>query len=102
MEIAHRLRLSHPLIIRLTTALAEAGYVRLNADPEDGRRKVVSITRSGRREVEKILEINRIIEAALQRLFEESGVDLLAALEGFERAIRARSLENRFQAETKA
>jgi DNA-binding MarR family transcriptional regulator len=99
MEIALRLRLSHPLIIRLTSALSAAGYVRLNSDPEDGRRKVVSITPAGRREVAKIHEINRIIEAAFQRLFDESGVDLLAALEKFEAALEAESFEKRLEAE---
>ena len=46
-EIAYRLRLSHPLIIKLTGALAQAGLVRDESDPADSRRRLIALTESG-------------------------------------------------------
>lgn len=85
-EIAYRLRLSHPLIIKLAAALIGAGLVENRSDPADNRRRLIALTEAGRREVRRIRAFSRALERSFARIFDETGADLFAALERFEAA----------------
>lgn len=98
-EIAYRLRLSHPLIIKLAASLAAAGLVRDAADPKDSRRRLIALTRKGEAEARRLAEYSAAIARAFTAMFEESGADLFAALERFERAAEARPIAERIEAE---
>lgn len=104
-EIAHRLRLTHPLIIKLVAALAEAGLVTDEADPKDARRRVIRLTKRGEEQADRLLELNAVIAATLKSMFEEQDSDFFEALERFEQAARERPIERRLDeqmAKTKA
>lgn len=85
-EIAQRLRLSHPLIIKLTGALIGAGYAERSADPGDNRRRLIALTDRGEAEVERLDALLRVTERTLRELFAETGLDLFEAIERFEAA----------------
>ena len=87
--IAQRLRLSHPLIIKLTSALIAAGYAEQRADPTDNRRRLIALTPAGEAEVERLEHLLGAVERMLRALFEETGVDLFDAIERFETATDA-------------
>lgn len=95
MEIAARLKLDHALITRMSSSLAESRYVDVETDSEDKRRRIVSLTSQGKEQAEKIRRINRIIAEAFQEIFEETGIDLLAAIERFEDALGEKSMVDR-------
>lgn len=84
--IAQRLRLSHPLIIKLTSALIAAGYAEQRADPRDNRRRLIALTPLGEAEVERLEHLLAVVERTLRALFEEIGVDLSEAIARFEAA----------------
>jgi len=100
-EIAYRLRLSHPLIIKLSAALAGAGLVENRSDPRDSRRRLIALTDKGAAEAERLERFVAALGHVLRTMFAEAGIDLFDAIGGFERAVEARPIENRL-AETLA
>lgn len=98
-EIAYRLRLSHPLIIKLAAALAAAGLVRDESDPADSRRRLLALTDTGAAEAARIARFSAALGRTFEGMFEEAGADLYAALERFEAAAEARPIAARLEAE---
>lgn len=96
-EIAWRLRLSHPLIIKLAAAMAAAGLVRDEKDPVDHRRRLIALTDKGRAEAERIDAFSRALERTFETMFEDAGADLFDALERFEAAAQAWPLADRLE-----
>lgn len=94
-EIAYRLRLSHPLIIKLAKELAAAGLVEDRTDRRDNRRRLLALTAKGRREVKRIDGYMAQLARAFTEMFEEAGADLFDALQRFERAAEARPIAKR-------
>lgn len=100
-EIATRLRLTHPLIIKLTREMAELGLVRIDQDSRDGRRRPVSLTAAGRAQAARLAEVNRRLASIYQEIFEQAGVDGFAAVVAIERVLADRDFLQRL-AETPA
>lgn len=98
-EIAYRLRLSHPLIIKLTAALAGTGLVEDRTDPGDNRRRLVALTEKGAEEAERFAAFVERLGGAFEAMFEEAGADLLDALDRFEAVARHRSIASRLARE---
>lgn len=98
-EIAYRLRLSHPLIIKLAAALAAAGLVEDESDPADSRRRLIALTGKGTAEAARIAQFSAALGRVFAAMFEEAGADLYVALERFEAAAEARPIGARLEAE---
>lgn len=96
-EIAYRLRLSHPLIIKLTGAMAAAGLVRDETDPADQRRRLIALTAEGEAEAARLQAFSDALAGTYEAMFAEAGSDLFAALEAFEGAAERRSIEERIE-----
>lgn len=94
-EVAKRLRLTHPMIVKMVRALAEGGYVKEEGDPKDARRRIVSLTQKGRRQADLFLPFSQLLTAALQEIFRETGSDLYRAVQDFEGALARRDLTQR-------
>src|SRR5438128_2708573 len=86
-DIAARLRLTHPLIIKLTDRLLELGLVGQEADPRDARRRLISLTAEGLAEAGRLEAATAVIDRAYGELSEEVGVDLLALTEALDAAV---------------
>lgn len=97
-EIAHRLRLSHPLIIRLAEALEAAKLVRAERDPQDQRRRLLTLTPRGEAEVDRIEAFLHAMAAVFTEIFAEEGADLFTAVERFEVAVERIPLVGRIDA----
>lgn len=85
-DIATRLKLTHPLIIKLTDRLLELGFVRQDSDPADGRRRLLSLTPEGMAEAARLEAAMQVIAAAYAEISGDVGVDLLALVEAIEAA----------------
>lgn len=97
-EIAYRLRLSHPLIIRLAAALAAAGLVRDESDPKDNRRRLIALTDKGLAEAARFDAFLGALGRTFEAMFAEAGADLFAALERFEQVAEKRPIPERLAA----
>ncbi|HEY0116581.1 MAG TPA: MarR family transcriptional regulator [Allosphingosinicella sp.] len=96
-ELAARLRLSHPLMIKLVAALQDAGFVTTNADPGDGRRRPARLTERGRTEARRVGTALAALDRAFADLFQETGVDLFDAVARVELACRRETFTERLQ-----
>lgn len=94
-QIAARLKLTHPLIIQLTRELGRLGLVEVNQDPDDGRRRLVSLTPAGKREAENVKKLHRAVDTVYREIFSEIDIDAYAAVAEVERALKRRSLVSR-------
>ena len=103
-EIAARLRLSHPLIIKMVEAMTREGFLTSSMDSADRRRRCVSLTEAGRAEARRVAEFTKLIDSALEDVAQEVGFDLYAALVAFDDALQKRPLSERLRviAENKA
>jgi DNA-binding MarR family transcriptional regulator len=100
-EIASRLRLSHPLIIKLCRALAEARLVREEGDTKDRRRRLIALTEEGRAQVRRINSFSRALSETFSEMFAEAGADLFEAVEKFEAAAARTPVASRIDAALK-
>jgi DNA-binding MarR family transcriptional regulator len=96
-EIATRLRLTHPLIIGLVSELEVLGFVKVERDPGDARRRLVTLTKSGIECAEKIQRATKRIGEAYREVCAEIGVDLIAVAEKLEAACRLRPMAERLR-----
>ncbi len=83
-EIGFRLRLSHPMIIKLARTLEAAGLVRDEADPADHRRRLIALTEKGAAQTALAQGLLGDVARTFDAMFDEAGIDLFAAIERFE------------------
>lgn len=95
MEIAARIRLSHPLIIKLVAELEGRELVKIERDPGDARRRLISLTSAGLKEAALINDALKIMERAYTELFAEVGADMLGVVTRLESACDQNSFELR-------
>jgi DNA-binding MarR family transcriptional regulator len=94
-EIAARIRLSHPFIVRTVADLERLGLVTLGRDAKDKRKRMVGLTDKGRAEAQAFLATAEPLAAAYASLFEDAGIDLAVALDAVEKAHRAKGMAER-------
>lgn len=89
VEISRRLRLSHPLIVRMAREFQERGLIEINADPSDGRRRVLSPTDKARQEAAALRAFNANLNAMFDDVFADIGVSLISILDRFDAQLDA-------------
>ena len=94
-EIADAIRQSHPLVITWVRQLERLHFVESRTDDADKRKRVVSLTESGRGQVALMEGADRTLERVYTGLFEEVGTDLLEPLWSIEHSLRARHFGDR-------
>lgn len=102
VEIARRLRLSHPLIVRMAQQFEKLGLVTTEVDPDDARRRRLIPTEKARREAAAIRAFNERLSAAFDALFAEIDCPLVAVLDRLDAAMTATPLPARLVAVTQA
>ncbi len=95
VEISRRLRLSHPLIVRMAREFQERGLVEINADPSDGRRRVLSPTDKARHEAAALQTFNADLNAMFDDLFADIGASLISVLDRFDAELDASPIPTR-------
>lgn len=98
VEISRRLRLSHPLIVRMAREFKERGLVEINADPSDGRRRVLSPTAKARHEAAALRAFNADLNAMFDGLFSDIDASLIAILDRFDAQLDASPIPMRLAA----
>jgi DNA-binding MarR family transcriptional regulator len=95
VEISRRLRLSHPLIVRMSRRFEALGLVEIDRVPDDARRRQLIATAKGRAEAEALRKFDARIAAMFGRLFAEIDCDLIATLDRLDAAIHATPIDMR-------
>jgi len=94
-EIANRLGLTHPAVIKTTAAMLKKGILISTRDPHDSRKHLVQLSPAGLAMLPALEPIWEAFEQAAKELFEEIGIDVIAVIEKVEHAISQRSLDTR-------
>lgn len=76
-ELAGWLRLTHPLLIRMTAALEAQGLIIFAPDARDARRRPAKLTAEGMVEVARVKAAVGVLDHAYSELFDEVGADFL-------------------------
>ncbi|MEO0422774.1 MAG: hypothetical protein AAF184_10590 [Pseudomonadota bacterium] len=92
VEIAKALRESHQLTAQRTSLLNSLGMISSRADENDGRRRVFSLTRKGKREAAKVQARCTQAIAVFDDLNRELASDLARTLDAAYDALRARPM----------
>ena len=98
VEIAQRLRLSHPLIVRMAQRFKELGLVEIEDDPNDARRRRLVPTDKARREAAAIRAFNAHLSAMFDKLFVDIDSPLVAVLDRLDAALDASPVAARMAA----
>ncbi len=94
-DITNELQQPHQLVAQRVALLIDKGLVLKVADPQDGRRNILKLTKKGKREVACLRACLDGAICAFEELFEELGVDLNDVIEKAVRAFQKVSLEER-------
>jgi len=99
--IAEQLQQPHQVTTQRVELLIKAGITDRTTDPEDGRRKLLTLTPHGREQYDSLQSRLKTAAAAFEALFEDIGCDLAAvadraamALELEPLSVRASALED--------
>jgi MarR family transcriptional regulator for hemolysin len=76
-ELARRMRIEPPTLVRHLDKLADHGYVERRADPDDRRVIRVIVTPKGRARLAALHKVAQTVDAELRSLLTEREVDVL-------------------------
>lgn len=94
-EAARALGVSHASISQKASAMKRQGVLEVLTDPSDERRRLLSVTPDGRSLATTLNSLWDDLESAVGEVADDLGVNILTALEGFERALDEENLAQR-------
>jgi DNA-binding MarR family transcriptional regulator len=94
-EIAARLGMSHPAVIQVARAMKKAGLLRSRRDPDDARRRLLSLSAKALEMSDELGRVWAALEREQLRLFAAAGTDILDVLQNVSDALDERPLAER-------
>ncbi|MEM1080362.1 MAG: MarR family transcriptional regulator [Pseudomonadota bacterium] len=94
-ELASALGISHVGAIKAIDGLIKADLVQRTQDPDDGRRKPLTLSKAGETAVEETRAFMEVARATYQALFEEIGTDAYRVISDLNEALDRRSFRLR-------
>jgi ribosomal protein S18 acetylase RimI-like enzyme/DNA-binding MarR family transcriptional regulator len=95
VEAARQLQLTHPAVSQFAKEMTKAGLLSARADRKDGRRHSLHPTKKFREVHARAQVIWRALDVAINELFAEAGVNLIADLARIEEALNRQSSQRR-------
>lgn len=101
-DIAQALGYTHQAVAKAVGGLERSGLVRSSATADDRRKRLLSLTRRGRQDADRIEAVAARAALVFSDVFDEIGVDVFKALRALETALDRRPLAGRLaeQSET--
>lgn len=96
-DIAFAVGITHPAVNQIAQELINAEFVSAAADPKDKRRRMLSLSKKGKKLHAEIQTVWKALHAALSDVIEETESNLLNSVSDFERALDRDSLLSRFE-----
>jgi DNA-binding MarR family transcriptional regulator len=97
-SIAGALRITHVSVSQASSSLERAGLVTFVSDPEDGRRRLLTLSAAGRCFVEELRPLWATLDAVAEQLDREAG-NIVALLDRLDDALEERSFPERVRAQ---
>ncbi len=96
-EIADSLQLSHPAIIQLVQELEKKNLIKASLDKKDGRKRMVSLTASGKKTLAQIEPVLRSIKAENKKWIDAASANILTVLTELENSLTEQSMYHRIK-----
>lgn len=96
-EMAELLQLSHPAIIQLVQELNQKKLIKVAADKQDGRKRLVSLSPFGKKTLEQLAPVLESIRAENRRWMDSASADLLKVLTELEAALDEQTMYQRIK-----
>lgn len=93
--IADSLQLSHPAIVQFVQELTQKKLIKTVADKSDGRKRMVSLTVTGKKTMEQIAPILTSIKEENKKWIEGASANILQVLTELEQALDEKSMYQR-------
>lgn len=97
-EVAREVGLTHPAVNQVAKAMQKAGLLISVRDRKDDRKRLLSLSRDGKRLSSQLAPIWDSFEQATIELMKETGVDLVDALDRVEQALDKTEMYDRIAA----
>lgn len=88
MDMAHELGVTHAAVSQIVSAMKKAGLILTQADPSDGRRSLLSLSRKGQVLAHQLQPLWQAIAEATTELLQQEVPDLLPALDALESCLK--------------
>lgn len=98
MQIAEALGITHPAVNQMSKKLSKLGYIETKTDPNDDRRRLISLTYDGEQLIEKLLPIWEDLRFCIDEILQSSEHSLMPAVYSFEQQHERLSLSERIRA----
>ncbi len=96
-EVASRIGLSHPAIIKIVESMEEAGLIESAKNSRDGRKRMIALSAKGEALIPELQPVWKALEEELRELFAELNIDILGVLANVERVIQEKPISKRVQ-----
>ncbi len=96
-EIAEALQLSHPAIIQLVQELVQKNLIKTSLDKHDGRKRLVSLTATGKKTLDSIKPILVSIKEENIKWINAASANLLTSLMELEKALDQQNMYQRIK-----
>ncbi len=96
-EIADSLQLSHPAIIQLVQELEKKNLIKASVDKKDGRKRMVSLTATGKKTLAQIEPVLRSIKAENKKWIDAASANILTVLTELEDSLTEQSMYHRIK-----
>lgn len=94
-EIARELNLTHPAVIHIAKSLEKIGYVESEKSADDSRKRLLVLTKKGKRDLDKYKILWEDITLLNQELFEQQ-VKLLQSIQELEKMLKEKTYYQRY------
>ena len=94
-DLAQAIGQTHASVSQIVKQLQKEGLVETTRDPKDDRKRMLTLTQTGRELVAEITPFWGSIRAAFRELFTEVGGDILSKIENLESSLKEKQLDDR-------
>lgn len=96
-EVASRIGLSHPAIIKIIESMEEAGLIESGRNSRDGRKRMITLSAKGEALIPELQPIWKALEEELKELFSQLNIDILGVLDSVEQMLQEKPISKRVQ-----
>ncbi len=94
-QAAQYLGQTQPFISQNSKEMFKADLIVFNADPDDARRKIMKLSKQGKRKFNKMKKLRNSVRAAAESICAETSHNFYIAIKEFEKALERKSLFER-------
>jgi DNA-binding MarR family transcriptional regulator len=99
VDIADELKLTHPAIVQFADQMLKAKLITAHKDSKDGRKRLVSLSASGKKLLKQLSPILAILKSENERWLNQADANLLTILGQLEKALDEKTLYQRMKSQ---